>query len=92
MSLVIVHTKLKTPLSNVQLVQRSRLLEKINQGVQARHKLTIIAAPAGFGKSTVASIWAKQSDRHIAWFNLENSDNEISIFWASVITGKITVE
>lgn len=85
MSLVILKTKIKIPFTHGQLVQRSRLLEKINQGVQARHKLTIIAAPAGFGKSTVASMWAKQSSRHIAWLNLENSDNEISNFLAYVI-------
>ena len=39
------------------LVPRLRLIERLNQGLELGHKLTLISAPAGFGKTTLASEW-----------------------------------
>jgi LuxR family maltose regulon positive regulatory protein len=44
------------------LVPRPRLIEKLNQGLQTGHKLTLISAPAGFGKTTLVTEWLYQKD------------------------------
>jgi len=68
------------------LVTRPRLVGKLNEGLDGR--LTVISAPAGFGKTTLAAAWIKQlpiSDHpwtinHCAWISLDNNDNEATRF------------
>ena len=90
-SLVILQTKLIIPPLNAQLVQRPRISEKIDAGIHAGHKLTLVAAPAGFGKSTAVSIWAHQTQSRVTWLALDEGDNESSVFWAYLITAVQTI-
>ncbi|MEZ4730779.1 MAG: hypothetical protein R3E79_26950 [Caldilineaceae bacterium] len=55
MSIPILATKLYIPPPRPNLVSRTRLLAKLNAGLHG--KLTLIAAPAGFGKTTLVSNW-----------------------------------
>ena len=65
-------TKLNVPPARAQLVVRPRLFERLEVGLQG--KLTLIAAPAGFGKTTLLSAWrttAAGSDMPFAWVSLD---------------------
>ena len=72
-------TKLYIPPVRPELVSRPRLIERLNAGLQ--RKLTLISAPAGFGKTTLLSEWASQrasestSGRPVAWVSLDEGDN-----------------
>jgi LuxR family transcriptional regulator, maltose regulon positive regulatory protein len=64
-------------------VQRKRLLEKINQGLN--RKLILISAAAGFGKTTVLSEWAHQMTLPVSWLSLDERDNDLIRFWIYVV-------
>ena len=55
MSVAIVATKLYIPPPRLKIVLRSRLIERLNEGLHL--KLTLLSAPAGFGKTTLISDW-----------------------------------
>lgn len=57
---------------------RERLLHSLNQIVQK--KVTLISAPAGFGKSTIVSEWIHQSHLRVAWLSVDASDNDLKRF------------
>jgi LuxR family maltose regulon positive regulatory protein len=90
-SATVLQTKLIIPLLHPNLVPRSRLTNQIEMGVQFGHKLTLVAAPAGFGKTTVVSAWVHQNRRKVAWFSLDEGDNEVTVFWAYVVASIRTV-
>jgi LuxR family transcriptional regulator, maltose regulon positive regulatory protein len=81
-------TKFYIPPTRPQLVLRSELIEQVNEGVQGQ--LTLICAPAGFGKTSLLSQWcswrARQSQLPVAWVSLDASDNDPVQFWSYVIT------
>jgi LuxR family maltose regulon positive regulatory protein len=53
---------------------RARLIERLNEGLH--RKLTLISAPAGFGKTTLVSEWAGATRRPTAWLSLDEGDND----------------
>ncbi len=57
MSSPILATKLYIPPVRTKLVLRPRLIEQLNKGLSLKHRLTLISAPAGFGKTTLVSEW-----------------------------------
>jgi LuxR family maltose regulon positive regulatory protein len=63
-------------------VPRPRLVQLLNDGLYAKHRLTLISAPAGFGKSTLVVDWIKQIDLPAAWLSLDESDNDLPRFLA----------
>ena len=74
-------TKLHVPRLRVDIVHRQRLLELLDQGAQAR--LTLVSAPAGFGKTTLLVDWLstrKTAGRSVAWVSLDQTDNEAAAF------------
>jgi LuxR family maltose regulon positive regulatory protein len=83
----LVETKLYVPKVRRSLVARPRLSERLSRGAQSR--LTLISAPAGFGKTTLLSEWlaaAGPEQRSVAWLSLEESDRGPGLFWTYVIT------
>ena len=75
-------TKLSARLARPSLVPRRTLCQRIDEGVERR--LTLISAPAGFGKSTLLSTWVATSSaggRLVAWLSLDGSDNDPARFW-----------
>jgi LuxR family transcriptional regulator, maltose regulon positive regulatory protein len=75
----IVATKVRPPQLRNGLVHRPRLLERL---VGPLPKLVLFCAPAGFGKTTLALDWLRQTDRPFAWLSLDASDNEPARFFA----------
>jgi LuxR family maltose regulon positive regulatory protein len=85
-------TKLYIPPLRPNLVSRPRLIERLNQGLQVGHKLTLISAPAGFGKTTLVSEWLAKSERPAAWLSLDAGDADPARFLAYFITAMQTIE
>src|SRR5712691_5394961 len=74
----ILATKLYLPRLRPNVVSRPRLLERLNEGLH--RKLTLIAAPAGFGKTTLVSEWVEGIERPTAWLSLDEGDNDPARF------------
>jgi LuxR family maltose regulon positive regulatory protein len=87
----IIKTKLIIPNIRPNLVSRLRLIKQIEDGVQADYKLTLVAAPAGFGKTTAVSTWVQQNQRQVAWLSLEESDDETILFWSYFLAAIRTI-
>ncbi len=83
-------TKLHLPRSHVQLVPRSHLVERLQQGVTG--SLTLVSAPAGFGKTTLLAQWLTQSSTPVAWLSLEAEDNDPIRFLSYVIAALQTLD
>jgi LuxR family maltose regulon positive regulatory protein len=58
------------------VVSRPRLLERLNEGLY--RNLTLISAPAGFGKTTLVSQWVEGIDRPAAWLSLDEGENDLT--------------
>jgi LuxR family maltose regulon positive regulatory protein len=74
----ILTTKLNIPKPRPQVVLRDQLISRLDEGLV--QKLTLISAPAGFGKTTLASEWARHIDRSVGWLSLDESDNDVIRF------------
>ena len=93
-------TKLYIPPVRPEHVSRHRLIEQLNNALH--HKLTLISAPAGFGKTTLIGEWlgtiqnngneANKAGYKIAWLSLDNSDNDLTRFLKYFVTALSQVE
>ncbi len=91
MPMPILATKLYIPPPRPQVVPRSRLVERLNEGLSARHKLTLISAPAGFGKTTLLSEWVARCGRAVAWLSLDEGDSDPARFLTYLIAALRTL-
>ncbi len=80
----LLQTKLNAPLLRPSLVPRPHLIKQLNQGLKQNHKLTLISAPAGFGKTTLVTEWIHQLE-NVAWLSLDESDNDLARFFTYLI-------
>lgn len=74
----LIRTKLRLPITRPGLVSRPRLQEQIAQGL--RGPLTLITAPAGFGKTTLVASGVAAADMPVAWLSLDKNDNQTERF------------
>jgi LuxR family maltose regulon positive regulatory protein len=74
----LIRTKLRLPFTRPELVPRPRLQEQIAQGL--RGPLTLITAPAGFGKTTLVTSCVAGCGMPVAWLSLDKNDNQIGRF------------
>jgi LuxR family transcriptional regulator, maltose regulon positive regulatory protein len=72
----ILATKLYIPPPRSHIVPRLCLLELLNEGLSSGRKLTLISAPAGYGKTTLISSWLKERQIPSAWLSLDGGDND----------------
>lgn len=80
---VLLATKFFAPPFNENLLARPTLMKKLRGG--ARGKITLVCAPAGFGKTTLLSEWQKDRALPICWLSLDENDNIPRRFWRYVI-------
>lgn len=88
-------TKLHIPPAPSNVVLRPWLVDRLNQGLN--RKLTLISAPAGFGKTTLISEWANccghnEPQARTAWFSLEDEDRDPARFLTYLVAALRTVE
>jgi LuxR family transcriptional regulator, maltose regulon positive regulatory protein len=76
-------TKFTIPPVRSVLLARSHLLEVLEQSRSV--PLTLLSASAGFGKTTLLSVWAGQNTGQLAWLTLDDQDNDPTRFWTYVI-------
>ncbi|MBN2258080.1 MAG: hypothetical protein JW704_09675 [Anaerolineaceae bacterium] len=85
----LVMTKFAMPPLRPVVVSRPQLLARLNAGLGG--KLTLVSAPAGFGKTTLVVAWLhdlveKSEGKRVAWFSLDESDNDPVRFWSGFVT------
>jgi LuxR family maltose regulon positive regulatory protein len=84
-------TKLYIPPVRPKLVPRPRLIERLNEGPRSRRKLTLVSAPAGFGKTTLVSEWVAGCGRPAAWLSLDEGDNDPTRFLTYLVAALQTI-
>ena len=87
----ILTTKHFIPPHRPKVVLRPRLIDQLNKGLHGSRKLTLISAPAGFGKTTVVSEWVAGCEQPIAWLSLDEGDNDTTRFLIYFIAACQTV-
>ncbi len=101
MATPILVTKLFKPPIRPELVPRPRLIERLNAGLRQNQgfgrKLTLISAPAGFGKTTLVSEWVQAMGSAtppiaVAWLSLDEEDNDPTRFLAYVLAALQTID
>ncbi len=91
MSTTILATKLYIRPPLPKIVLRPRLIERLNEGLSSGRKLTLVSAPAGFGKTTLVSEWVAVCERPVAWLSLDEGDNDPACFLAYLVAALQTV-
>ena len=71
-------TKLNRPRVSADLIIRPRLLKLLDRAID--WPLTLVSAPAGYGKSVLASQWAEHHEKNVAWLSLDQNDSELRLF------------
>jgi len=87
----ILATKLYIPPSRPKVILRPRLIERLNGGLPVGRKLTLISAPAGFGKTTLVSEWVAGCGRPVAWLSLDAGDSDPARFLAYLVAALQTI-
>ena len=82
-SFSILSTKLAIPPIHPQSIPRPHLTAELDKGLECN--LTLISAPTGFGKTSLLSEWANQSDLPVLWISLSESDNDPTQFWTYLL-------
>jgi LuxR family maltose regulon positive regulatory protein len=89
MAPAILATKLFIPPVGTTVVPRPHLIERLDECLT--RKLTLVSAPAGFGKTALLSEWARQREIPAAWLSLDDSDNDAARFLAYVVAAVNTL-
>ncbi len=88
----ILRTKLFIPTSRPNIVYRPLLLQKITEGLAQGGKLTLVSAPAGYGKTTLIAEWLKAFDHECAWLSVDAGDNNPQRFFTYMVAALQTID
>lgn len=69
-------TKLHIPAARPDAVGRARLVAALDEGLRLGHRLTLVSAPPGFGKTVLIREWIETLPRPTAWLTLDESDGD----------------
>jgi ATP/maltotriose-dependent transcriptional regulator MalT len=78
-------TKLHRPRPTPSLVARPRLTERLDAGLRNGHRLFLVVAPAGYGKTTLVTDWLDRTGLPCAWLSLDEADNDPLRFFTYVV-------
>ena len=84
-------TKLFIPSTRPELVSRPHLIARLNEALHHMPGMTLISAPAGFGKTTLVSEWLANCKRPAAWVSLDEGDNDPARFLTYLVSALQTV-
>jgi len=86
---LLLKTKLNIPVTRGKLVVRQRLIDQLNDDLSLAdrfaRKLTLVSAPAGFGKTTLVAVWLAGVQYRTAWLSLDEGDNDPARFMAGLL-------
>ncbi len=82
--MIILETKLVPPQFPLALVVRKQLLHRLDAALS--HRLTLLSAAAGWGKTTLLSAWLAESSQPVGWVSLDELDNAPIRFWTAIMT------
>lgn len=87
-------TKLYPPPQRPMSVQRSRLASRLDDALRLRHRLILVSAKAGAGKTTLISQWLHQQSQPVAWLSLDKNDNDPRRFFSYLVAAlnKLNIE
>lgn len=85
-------TKLHRPTPPADFVLRPLLMKTLDGALRHRHRLLLVSAPAGFGKTMLIAKWLEQGQRPAAWLSLGQEDNDPVLFWRYVTAALQTVD
>ena len=85
----LIRTKLNRPPLPVCMVKRARLTNWLSDRLE--RPLTLVTAPAGYGKSTLISCWLETVDHPAAWVSLDEHDNELGNFLSYFLAAILTI-
>ncbi len=77
-------TRMLMPRTPARIVSRTHVWHRLQCGLE--RPLTLLTAPAGFGKTTSLAAWVRQVEAPVAWISLDISDNDPGQFWAYVLS------
>lgn len=90
----LLRTKFYIPPARANMVTRPRLRRQLEEGLRLGRPLTLVSAPAGYGKTTLIAAWLHQLEAepadlpvHIAWVSLDDDDNNPGRFLEYVAAG-----
>jgi LuxR family maltose regulon positive regulatory protein len=78
---VILTSKVQIPPQKPDVVARLRLIHKLDRILDPGVRIALVLAPPGFGKSSLVSEWAHLHQGEVAWFSVEETDNQPFTFW-----------
>ncbi|NTU65734.1 MAG: hypothetical protein HGB05_20610, partial [Chloroflexi bacterium] len=81
----LVATKLRRPSLPAKRVQRPHLMHQLNDGLAAGHSLTLVSAPAGFGKTLCIAEWVNTLPLPVSWLSLDLEDDDPVRFFTYLI-------
>jgi len=87
--LSLIRTKLHKPQVSPDLIPRPRLVKRLNHALD--RKLTLVSAPAGYGKTTLLAQWLEGCDRPAGWLSLDERDNDLVVFLNYLVAAIQTV-
>ena len=82
---MLILTKLQRPSVAEDFVVRKRLTARLEQGLS--RKLTLVSAPAGYGKSSLVAAWLESTGHQSVWYSIDNSDADLVQFVEYLLTG-----
>src|SRR5687767_12979896 len=83
-------TKIQIPPQAHRVVRRAQLIDALEHGMPD-HKLVLVSAPAGYGKTTLLTQWAHTSALRVAWLSLDEEDNDPNRFFRYLLAAWETV-
>jgi LuxR family maltose regulon positive regulatory protein len=78
-------TKLHRPSTPPKRVQRLHLIQRLDEGLESGRQITLVSAPAGFGKTTCISDWVDTLDCPVTWLSLDAADDDPGRFLAYLV-------
>ena len=82
---LMIRTKLQMPIKRERAISRPALIQKLDEGLAVNRRLTLISAPPGYGKTSLAVEWANHSDANFVWLSIDSGDDEPIRFFTYLI-------
>jgi LuxR family transcriptional regulator, maltose regulon positive regulatory protein len=91
MDTTVLFTKIFIPKLPAKVVNRPHITKRLTAGLSGGKSLTLLSAPAGYGKSTLLAEWIASNQYQVAWVSLDDHDNDPRRFWSYCVAALQTV-